>query len=97
MFLWATILSALMLIFLKPDNSNYWLLYSLDRIFLFMPFIFKNKFNLLYKKYCRLCNRNDKEDRPIKSITLRNISLIILNIFIFCLNIAIINLIEFFK
>lgn len=97
MFLWATILSALMLIFLKTDNSNYWMLYILDRIFLFIPFIFKNKFNLVYKKYCKLWNRNDKEKRPIKSITLRNISLIILNIFIFCLNIAIINLIEFFK
>lgn len=96
-YLWVAILSILLLVFLNKDNSNYWLLYSLDRLFLFIPLIFSKQFNKLYKKYCGLWNRNDKENRPIKSITLRNISLILLNGFIFLLNISIINIINVYK
>lgn len=51
--------------------------YLLSRISLLLPFIFKNKFNKLYLNYCKLWNRNDSERRKIKSITLRNISLIV--------------------
>lgn len=69
-------------------NINYYVSYIILRILMFMPFIFKNKFNVLYKKYCSLWNRNDKEKRPIKSITLRNVSLIILNLFISAINIV---------
>ena len=86
-----------MLTLLKEDTSNYYYLYVIDRFLLFMPFIFKNKFNVIYKKYCNLWNRNDKEKRPIKSITLRNISLILLNSFIFIANITIINIIKSFS
>ncbi len=96
-YLWIAILSTLLLILLNEDKSNYYLLYIIDRILLFVPFIFKNKFSVLYKKYCRLWNRNDKEKRPIKSITLRNISLILLNGFILLLNITMINIINIFK
>lgn len=78
--------------FISKDMSNYYLISILNRITLFIPFIFKNKFNNLYNKYKSLWNRNDKIKRPIKSITLRNISLIGLNIFIFLLNLAIINI-----
>ena len=78
--------------FIKEDMSNYYLILILNRITLLLPFIMKNKFNILYNKYKSLWNRNDKIKRPIKSITLRNISLICLNIFIFLLNLAIINI-----
>ena len=64
--------------------------YLMSRIFLIIPFIFKNRFNYLYKLYCGLWNRNDKEKRPIKSITLRNVSVIIINLLIFFINIGII-------
>ena len=78
--------------FLKEDLSNYYLITIINRFTLFIPFIFKNKFNILYKKYMKLWNRNDTEKRPIKSITLRNISLICLNIFIFIANLILINI-----
>ena len=92
--LWMTIASAVLFIFLKPDYSNYYLLYVINRLLLFAPFIFHNKFNILYKKYCKLWNRNDKEKRPIKSITLRNISLIVMNFAIVITNMIIVKIIE---
>lgn len=76
--------------FVSNDFSNYYLIAIINKIILFIPFIFKNKFNLLYNKYKSLWNRNDKIKRPIKSITLRNISLICLNVFIFIANLILI-------
>jgi len=69
--------------FVKEDLSNYYILLIINRILLLIPFIFNKKILKFYKKYCEFWNRNDKAKRPIKSITLRNISLVILNIFIY--------------
>ena len=77
---------------LKEDMSNYYFITIINRITLFLPFIFKEKFNMLYNKYKSLWNRNDKVKRPIKSITLRNISIICLNVFIFIANLFLINI-----
>jgi len=96
-YLWLALLSFILIFFVKQDMSNYIWISVIDRILLFSIFIFKNKFNKIYKLYCKLWNRNDKEKRFIKSITLRNISLILLNSFIFFLNIAIINIMNFNK
>ena len=96
-YLWVAMLSFILLFFVKQDMSNYILISILDRILLFLPFIFRHKFNVIYKLYCKLWNRNDKEKRPIKSITLRNASLILLNGIIFFINIAIINIINVAK
>lgn len=93
--LYLAILSAILLIFL--NDNNFVFLSIIDRILLFLPFIFRNKFNILYKKYCKMWNRNDAEKRPIKSITLRNISLILLNGFILLLYATIINIVNFYK
>jgi hypothetical protein len=93
--LWLALLSFILIFFVKSDMSNYMIIYFADKILLFTPFIFRNKFNIIYKKYCKLWNRNDNEKRPIKSITIRNISLILLNSFIFFLNIAINNITNF--
>ena len=91
-YLWLAILSSVLKLCVNDDMSNYVLISIIDRMLLFSIFIFRHKFNGWYKKYCKLWNRNDKEKRPIKSITLRNASLILLNGFIFFLNIAIINI-----
>ena len=93
--LYLTLLSYLCFMFLNKNLSNYYWLYVLDRIGMCIPFIFRNMFNTLYKKYCNLWNRNDKGKRPIKSITLRNISLIIINIVICFMNIYAISVIKF--
>lgn len=97
MCLWITFLSFVMLFFIKEDYSNYWQLYIINRVLLFLPFLIKDKFNILYKKYYKLWNRNDKEERPLKSITLRNTSLILLNSFIFFMNMTLINMINHAK
>lgn len=87
--LYLTLSSYLLHFLICEDNSNYYYIYVLSRISLLIPFIFKNKFNYLYKKYASMWNRNDNIKKPIKSITLRNISLILTNLFIFLLNFAI--------
>ena len=54
----------------------------LHNIFLFIPLIFKKKVVKMYKSYCKMWNRNREVKQPIKSLTLRNISLVILNLVI---------------
>ena len=83
--------------FIYNSYGNYYIMFIVNRILLFIPFIFRNKFNKIYKKYYSLWNRNDKVKRPIKSITLRNISLVILNSFIFILNMLTIYVINTFN
>ncbi len=61
--------------------NNYYIAFIIDRILLFLPLLFKNKLTYLYQQYIKLWNRN--ENNKIKSISLRNISLIGLNIFLF--------------
>lgn len=96
-YFWVAILSFALMFLVNKDYSNYYLICVINKILLFVPFIFRNKFNTWYKKYYSFWNRNDEIKKPIKSITLRNISLILLNGFIFFLNIAIINIINFIK
>ena len=76
--------------------DNYVLYYITARIFLFLPFIFKSKFNILYKKYLSLWNY--KKENKIKSLTLRNYSLLLVNITIIFLDfLVILALIDFNK
>lgn len=96
-FMWISILSYVCFIFFNKDLSNYYFLYLIDRILLFIPLFFKKQLNVLYKKYCSLWNRNDKEKRLIKSITLRNISLLVINITIFLMNLYVISVIKFIQ
>jgi len=81
-------MSCLCFIFVKDDFSNYYILLIINRMLLFLPFIFWKKFNFLYINYRKLWNREEKTKKPIKSITLRNISLVGINIFIFVCNIV---------
>lgn len=75
------------LIYFAHDFTSYLICYAINRILLFAIFVFRNKFNVLYQKYCKFWNRNDSIKRPMKSITLRNISLIVINCIIFFMNI----------
>ena len=83
--------------FINNNYIMYYIMMIINRILLFIPFIFKDKFNILYKKYCSLWNRNYDKKQPIKSITLRNISLFTLNIFIFIMNIISVSMTNFMK
>ena len=76
-----------LLIYIPQTIEQYYICYVINRLLLFVPFIFKNKFNIIYKKYYSLWNRNYNQKQPIKSITLRNISLISINCIIFLINI----------
>lgn len=86
--LYLSLTSIVVFQFVKDDFSNYYILAIISKILLFIPFIFKNKLNLIYKEYCKLWNRNDEEKRCIKSITLRNICMIILNCFLVISNLV---------
>lgn len=60
----------------------------LNRIILFLFLCyFKNKLNLLYKKFYKLWNRHDNPNK-IRSLTLRNISIIIFNLMFWIINIG---------
>lgn len=93
-YLYLTLISFFMFIILNKDLSNYYILFLISRIMLILPFIFKKYFHSLYTKYYSLWNRNDTSNRPIKSITLRNVSLIALNIIIFIINLLCLNIIN---
>ena len=75
----------------KIFNNNYdfyYIAFIIDRILLFLPILlFKKKLNKIYEGYKKLWNRNYKEKVKIKSLTLRGISLIFINIFIVAINI----------
>lgn len=95
--IYVILLASISFVLFTDDLSNYYILYVISRILLFIPLLFRKYINLLYIKYCKLWNRNDKERRPIKSITLRNISLVIVNVTIFIINVVAIAIINFIK
>lgn len=84
--IYLTLLSYICFYFMKSDYTNYYILFLINRILLFLPFAFRKYFHIWYNKYKSLWNRNDAKNNPIKSITIRNISLITINISIFLLN-----------
>lgn len=86
-----------LLIYFPKNNFQYYICYIINRILLILPFIFRKKFNIIYKKYCSLWNRNYEKKQPIKSITLRNISLLSINLIILLINIIIIYILEYRK
>lgn len=65
-------------------TSNYYIAYIIHLIILYIIFIFNNKLKIFYKIYKKLWNVS--KDNKIKSITLRNVSLLIINIMIILMN-----------
>ena len=87
--LYLTIVSAIPYILIKNYAVNYWICYILARISLFLPFVFKRYFNLLYVKYKKIWNVNKDKVNGIKSITVRNISIIIIALLVSIINTSI--------
>lgn len=68
--------------------KNYLLAIIICRIILFaFLFLFQNKIYTIYKKFCSLWNRH-KEKNKIRSLTLRNISIIVFNLMFYFINIG---------
>jgi len=62
----------------------------INRIILFLfLFLFKNKINKIYKKYYTKWNRHNDKTK-IRSLTLRNISVIIFNLMFYIINIGLV-------
>lgn len=95
--IYISVIGMVLAMFVQNNYTNYYILYCINKILLFLPFIFYKKFNTLYKLYASLWNRDDKVKKPIKSFSLRNTSVIVINIFIFILNIATISCMTLFK
>lgn len=97
-----SIISYICLIFLDNQLNNYILLYLIDRAMLAIPFLFRKSFNKIYLKYRSFWNRrkrneyNENEKRP-RAITLRNISVIAINLIIIFMNYYFILMIEFYE
>lgn len=64
----------------------------INKLLLFLPIILNNTLNKIYLIYNKMWNRNYNNKMPIKSLTLRNISLVILNSFIIINYIILLNL-----
>ena len=79
--------------FLLLNNiiNNIYVCCLISKIFLFIfLYIIKNKIYNINNIFRKLWNRNDEEKRKIKSLTLRNINIVIFNILFYITNILII-------
>lgn len=76
-------------------NTSYLNVLIFNRIILFMSlFLIKNKINYFYKKYYKNWNRKSKGSViKIRSLTLRNISLIMFNLMFYVINIGLTSII----
>lgn len=77
--------------FIYKNNYNlYWIAYAINNILLFSIFAFMNRLKALYRKYIKVWNRNP--NNKVRSISVRNVSLLLLNAFIFILDVFIIKI-----
>lgn len=68
--------------------KNYVCALVINRILMFMILYFsRNKIKEIYKKFCSLWNRHNKPNK-IRSLTLRNISIIIFNMMFWIINLG---------
>lgn len=74
--------------------KNYILALLIDKLLLFAPLLFIKKIRFLYNKYCNFWNRNSNIKTPIKSLTLRNCSLVCFNLIILISDLLLIYLIR---
>lgn len=68
--------------------NDYFKVLLLNRILIFLIlFLFRNKINVYYKKFYKRWNRHT-DTTKIKSLTLRNISIIVFNLMFYIINIG---------
>lgn len=78
------------LLFLNNYINNIYVTCIISKILIFICLILsRKKLNNFYKFYCKHWNKNDKEKRKIKSLTVRNISVVCFNITFYLTNIII--------
>ena len=82
-----SIISYLCSFMIKDTMNLYWIAYIINNILLFAILLFKKYIIKAYKKYIQLWNR--KPENKVRSISVRNVSLISLNIFILVLDVFI--------
>lgn len=76
--------------------KNYIIAFIFYRVLMFIPLLFINKIKLLYKNYTMLWNRHNIPNK-IKSITLRNVSLVGLNVLIILMYIILVYISKIIK
>lgn len=74
------------------NYSLYWIAYIVNNVLLFSSLLLKRFYIKFYKFYCG--NWNRKDSNKVRSITLRNISLISINVFILILDTMLINILK---
>lgn len=68
------------LLLVSAHINNIYLCCIISKILVFFVlFMLRHKLNKWYKKICELWNRNDNVKRKIKSLTLRNITIVVFN------------------
>lgn len=98
LFVFSLAFSYLMLLSFILVNiiPNYEIAFVVDRVLLFVPFLFKTKFYNIYLSYNKLWNKN--KNNKIKSLTVRNTSILFINIMIVIINVVVMaSLIMFLK
>lgn len=86
MLIFVSLLSGLIHIF----NIKYVYALIINRIVLFLLlFVIKDKINLIYQKYYSRWNRS-KDKTKVRSLTLRNVSVIVFNLMFYIINIGLI-------
>ena len=91
------VVSAISYIIVQHTISIYLVALILRRLLLFLTlFVIKNKINNYYKKFYSLWNKY-KNPNKIRSLTLRNISIIIFNIMFYTINIGMVIAFNFYN
>lgn len=77
--------------------NNYIISLVLNRILIFsLIFVFRKQIGNLYKEFCSLWNRHSKPNK-IKSLTLRNISVISFNVMFWVINLCMIIFVKYLQ
>ena len=77
--------------------NNYIISLVLNRILIFsLVFVFRKQIRKLYKEFCSLWNRHSNPNK-IKSLTLRNISIISFNVMFWTINLGMIIFLKYFQ
>lgn len=83
------VLSIACAVFVPLLGIKYIIMLIINRILMFLVlFLIKNKIGNLYKKFYLKWNRNKNNTIGIKSLTLRNISVIVFNLMFYIINIS---------